>query len=208
MIAATTMKHKMGAVLMSDAAQKINFYLDGLHVDGSGLSYVALALLSKATFNSGFNVRVGGMGAGAEATYQPKTNTFTFPSVNYGDTPFQRMTMLHECVHALRDAYGVHLNTSLGPVKTFSLSDEAAAYLAGAIFYMYDNNTAVRPAFAQNVAVYGAAHDLAVKVFNSAGFAVNPTDAKILKDAIVANPAYSGIKNNPKQTYANNGVRL
>jgi hypothetical protein len=48
----------IGTIVMSDAAQKVDFYLDKMHVDGSGLSYVALALASKPRGGRGLSIAV------------------------------------------------------------------------------------------------------------------------------------------------------
>ena len=202
----------MGTLLMSDAAQKIDFYLDRFHVDGSGLMFVAIALLSKPKGQRGMSIRVGHVDPGAEATYDPATNTFDFPTATYGTTPFQRMSIIHECVHALRDSYGKQLRTSTGPAKTLSLSDEAAAYLAGALFHIYDTTptgtTPTKPSWASNVAIFGVAHTLGLKMSTQSGYAVTPQDSKALRDTIMNNPTYKFLKKNPKSTYSNNGVNL
>jgi hypothetical protein len=39
------LRTRIASILLSPAAQKLDFYLDNIHVDGSGLSYVALALI-------------------------------------------------------------------------------------------------------------------------------------------------------------------
>ena len=208
-IEAQTMKLKVGNVLMSDAAQKIDFTLDNFHVDGSGLSYVALATFSQG-LGRGFTFKVGGMPAGAEAMYKPQSNTFLFPTAKYGENAFQRMTILHECVHALRDAYGERLLMPGGPVKTFSLAEEAAAYLAGALFYIDENpNSATTlPNFVQQIQVFREAHTLALSVRGRRGTTVTSSESQALKDAIKNNPAYAAIKANPNLMYRNNGVSL
>jgi hypothetical protein len=48
------------------------------------------------------------------------------------------MTILHECVHAYRDALGSTFHTRTGRVSTRAVSEEAAALLAGALFYIED----------------------------------------------------------------------
>jgi hypothetical protein len=203
----------MSSLLMSDAAQQIDFYLDRLHVDGSGFSFVALALLPKPQGQHGFSIRVGHVNPNAEATYQPANNTFDFPTANYGTTPFQRSSIIHECVHALRDCFGGQLRTSTGLIRTLSLSDEAAAYVAGALFHINDTTpagapTPSAPPWTQGDVVFGNAHTIAVKHWKTRGYAVDPSDAKNLRDAIMNDPVYKFLKSNPKQTYTNNGVSL
>lgn len=201
----------MGKLLMSPAAQKVNFYLDRIHVDGSGFSFVALALLPKPGGPRGFSIRVGHVSPGAEATYQPANNTFDFPSANYGTTAAQKMSIIHECVHALRDVHGAKLRTSTGPLATRSLSDEAAAYVGGALFHILDTTPdGASPTSPPWVAdpVFGLAHAIALKMMSQPGLAVTPQDAKAMRDVIMHDPVYSDLKSNPRQVYGNNGVRL
>jgi hypothetical protein len=203
---------KLGELLMSPAAQQIDFYLDRFHVDGSGLSYVALALLSPPKPGHGLFIRVDRMPPNREAQYLSATNTYLVPSANYGATPFQRMTLIHESVHALRDAAGRKVRTTTGLSSTLALSDEAAAILAGALFYIFDNTpvgtTPTTPSFATGTGVFGVAFQLALKMRTQMGFAVNPQDAKSLRDAVMNDKAYTSLKSRPKTTYPNDGLRL
>jgi hypothetical protein len=98
-------------------------------------------------------------------------------------------------------------------MATLALSDEAAAYLAGALFHIYDTTapgaTPATPAWAQGGGgVYSAAHALAVKMSTQKGFAVDPRESKALRDVIMNTPVYKDLKTNPKQSYSNNGVKL
>lgn len=204
----------MVSLLKSPAAQKIDFTLDGFHVDGLGLMFVAIALLSKSQGKQhGFQISVGHVGHGFEATYASANNTFDFPSAGYGTTPFQKMMIIHECVHARRDCSGGQLHTSTGLIKTTSLSDEAAAYVAGALFDVYEEaarglRMPFPPSWTQGDAVYDTAFTIALKLREKRGDAVDPNDSKTLREAIMNDPHYQHLKLNPLQTYPNNGVSL
>lgn len=132
------LRTRIASILLSPAAQKLDFYLDNIHVDGSGLSYVALALIPTPQESQGLSIVIGGIDPKALANYDPTTNTFHFPSANYGLTPFERMTILRECVHAYRDALGSTFLTRTGRVSTRAVSEEAPALVAGALFYIED----------------------------------------------------------------------
>jgi hypothetical protein len=204
----------MSSLLMSPAAQKIDFYLDSFHVDGSGLSFVALALASKPHGSHGVTVRLGHVPPDADAAYDPAINTFDFPNANYGATDaWQKSAIIHECVHALRDAQGRKLRTSRGTMTTLALSDEAAAYVAGALFNIFDTtpagSTPSTPTWAVNdPKLLGLAHSIAVTMSTQNGYAVDPRDAKRLRDAIMNDPTYKDLKKAPKTSYENNGVAL
>jgi hypothetical protein len=201
------LRSRVGDILMSSGAQSIDFFLDSMHVDGSGLSYVALALLTKPNGRHGVTFRVGHVDRSAAATYRPGANIFDFPSVNYGTSDFERMTIVHECVHALRDVYGPKFQTT-----SLALSDEAAAYLAGAIFWLNENSPPppappATPWFA-TTPIYGTAHAVAMKMIVATGFAVPPDDAKTLRDAVMNTRTYLNLKNAPKTRYGNDGLSL
>src|SRR5262249_21293560 len=141
--------------------------------------YVALALYSKRDPKAGrgMTIRLGQVPPNADATYDPATNTFDFPSASYGTSPFQRGAILHECTHALRDALGARIRTSPNPkdpkLTTRALSEEAAAFLAGALFQIYDTTppggTPATPSWAQGTDVFAVAHTLAVKLVEQQG---------------------------------------
>jgi hypothetical protein len=207
----------MGSILMSDAAQKIDFYFDSFHVNGPGYQFVALALVNQGSRR--MKIRIGHVQRGAGATYDPADNTFDFPTAGYASTPGdratipaarltailgERMTIVHECTHALRDALGGRLPTSNGPVRRRIPSDEAAAYLAGALFYIFDSGSPAAPPWASDP-LFGAAHALAVKMSTQMSYAVTPQDAKTLREAVAHAPLYAPNRND---FYSYNGVKV
>ena len=202
------LRARMGSLLMSPAAQKIDFYLDRFHVDGWGFTYVALALLSQPVRGAGFRIRTGGVAPGADATYQPANNTFSFPNAGYGQTAFQRMSIIHEATHAMRDSQGRRIQTSLGPRTTTAVSDEAAAFIAGALFHIFDTASTTAPSWATPGSIFETAHNLAVAGSGQFGYAFSPQDAKTMRDAVLAHPIYRSLRRNPRTSYSNNGVRL
>ena len=201
------LRARIGSLLLSSAARKIDFTLDGFRVDGDGFLYVAIALLSPTTGGRGINIRIGGVDAGFHAEYDPATNTLGFPNAGYGQTPFERMSIVHECVHVLRDARGRRLQSASGSFTTTALTDESAAYLAGALFHRFDAGADV-PVWAVLAPIYNTAHHVAGKLVHQMGRPVPADDAQTLRDAVANNPAYEHLKKNPKYTYDNNGVRL
>ena len=202
----------IGSIVMSDATQKLDFYFDKMHVDGSGLSYVALALLSKPRGAHGLSIAIGGLPPLAGATYDPETNTFRFPRANYGIDSFERMAILHESIHAWRDSMGPTVRTTSGRVRTRDVSEEAAAYLAGALFFIYDSGPVsasdTTPTWAQGI--FDNALSLALQIAgqsNPKGCNVNnfnPVGVNALKEKIRKDPAYRGLTG----SYQNNGLKL
>lgn len=215
----------MQSILMSDAAQAIDFYVDGIHIDGSGLSFVALALVSPPQGYQGVSLQIGVQNPNAAALYTPTDNTFHFPSLSYGTNPgtadFERMTILHECVHCLRDTYGsLYPNPSVqGGIFTRSVSEEAAAIIAGALFYINDNpNASIPPPWATGTTgsgpIWSAAFGLAQQMsaaFTMTGLNVNGLSYNWvgqLESAISAYYTGNHLWIGPNQMYDNNGVQL
>ena len=135
----------MRSILMSEAAQALDFYVGFIHVDGSALSYVALLLSVPPDGDRGVSIRIGDPGSEVSAAYDPPTRTFTFPSADFGrltwpprSQPFERMAIVHECIHAWRHAMGQHMWTPSGRWGSFGSEDEAAAYIGGALFFLND----------------------------------------------------------------------
>lgn len=203
-------RDRLTSVLFSSAAQKIDFYLDKIHVDGSGFSYVALALLSKAKDDRGIKIAIGHLPAGAEASYDPATNTFRFPTAGYGLRRAEQMTLIHESVHALRDASGVRLRTRTGLVTPTALSDEAAAIVAGALFDIFNNPAdSVTPSFASGGGAYDCAYAVAMQMVGNPGAdvgAVFGVGLDNLKAQLRKDRAYAHI--DLGRPYGNNGLRL
>src|SRR5262249_43323351 len=130
-----TVRERVNTLLMSDAAQKIDFTIEQIHVDGWGFTYIALAMLTRPHGSHGTTVRLGHVQPGADATYDPARNIFDFPNAGYGTTPFQKAGVIHECVHAVRDSMGRGILTIPAQgrptrTRTTALTDEAAAYIA------------------------------------------------------------------------------
>jgi len=184
---------------MSDACQKIDFYF-GLHVDGSAFSYIALALAS--TPPNGIRCNVGGVAANQGANYDTTTNTFNVPSDSFASTNFgEKMVIVHEATHAVADATmpGTHPRGEL---------QETAAMVAGALFNIYSAPALSGP-YPINPAGQGlweTAHNVAMQIAGSPGYALDPNVASPLRLAILANSTYSFLKTSPR--YSEDGVSL
>ena len=211
----------MQSILMSNAAQSINFNLDAIHIDGSGLSFVALALVSPPQGFQGVSLQIAVSNPAAAAFYNPTNNTFFFPSLSYGTNAgtadVERMTILHECIHCLRDTYGAQYPSQSGGTITRAASEEAAALLAGALFYINDNqNVGIPPYFASGTTgsgpIYGLAFALAQQLnaftgtTNENSFSYNYVGQ--LESAISAFYTNTHLWITPNTMYDNNGLQL
>ena len=200
-------RDRIAALLFSDAAQKIDFSLDKIRVTGSGLSFVALAMISNAP--NAVKIAVGNLQANAAATYSPAQNTLRVPTANYGLQRFEKMTLIHECVHAMRDSNGSRLRVAGGFARPTALSDETAAIIAGALFDIFGHTDGITPSFADNTGPYGCAYSVALQMVSNPGAdvaAVFDVGLQNLKEVIKKDPAYKHIRLN--QPYGNDGIPL
>src|SRR6476620_11415577 len=93
------------SILTSPAAQKIDFYLGSVHVDGEGLRKVAKLVFMKVFGGKGIGVVEEPQPVGAGASYDTKKDYFSMPpTAGFGSTPVDRYYILHEAVHAMQDA--------------------------------------------------------------------------------------------------------
>ena len=129
-----TLASNVSAILRRPGLLEIAFTLGRIKVTGAMLFQVAQAVDSgriKCWTANEFKSRGRGETVGnslIEAKYRSKPNAMVFLRENYGSTPSEEQTIVHESVHAALD-----LSTS-GKLTTLSVDDEAAATLASAFY--------------------------------------------------------------------------
>jgi hypothetical protein len=94
------------------------------------------------------------------------------------------MHIVHESIHAMQDIAGGTQYSPRGSIYTSETENEAAAYVGGALFSLYDTG-----------AVYGGhphatAFRIAQSIQNVKGARVSDTDATILRTAVWMHPVY------------------
>jgi hypothetical protein len=197
-------------MLSSKSAQKVEFTFDGLYFTGAYFSAVALAIVLKPQFHRGIGFRTGHVAADADAQYDPADDVIDVPNYAYGTTTGDRDSIVHECFHAWRDAVGAKAPTATGSVATTALTDEAMAYIVGALFTNYDLTPAGRaptmPYWATAGTIYAEAHRIAATLMGVKNPVVSAADVTALKDKIKASPTYRALKANPAMSYGNNGL--
>ena len=132
------LRQRVGNILMSKPCQRINISVDRVNVNGSGFSYVALAVLNTIKF------AVGELPANSEAQYSIGFNTFRFPHAGYGvggaNAAFERQTIVHEATHAVIDA--TSSNRSV-----LKMTHEMAGLMAGALYNAFSADFSSRRSF-------------------------------------------------------------
>jgi hypothetical protein len=196
------LRMRIRSILLSDAAQRLDFYVDHIHVDGNGLGYIALALVELPDRHRGVSVQIGGdLPADADAAFDIGTNSLIVPTANYGETPtprwrrlFERMSIVHECIHAWRASMGTWMPTADGPWPTWGVSGEAAAFIGGALFFLDDQGpisaSDTTPPWARGANPFSHALSLALSIRQSGSKGCNvnefsPTCLWALKNEII-----------------------
>ena len=183
---------RVADLLRSTPCQKVDFWLGGLHVSGAGFTAIAHLISNAGTTGQGVTVAVGDITQNAEASYDQTTNTILVPNLDYAKTDaFQRVAVVHEAVHALRDSHGAVLSYRGRPYRPRAATDEAAAYLAGCLFDVFEQRekgeVSPSPAWlaARKAPIHAVAYGVALKqAARPAGSAVERSDLSILVTSI------------------------
>lgn len=197
-----SLRARVGNILLSPACQKINFSLDGTCVDGSSFAYVALALVSQPAAHGG--IRFGkNISPGAEAQYHPSRNMFCFPRENYGQTGWERMTIVHESTHALIDAKRQ---------STTMLANEMCAFVAGAIYNDLCGAPFTAPpeesVFVEAQKVAGYVTTTSRRWHYEQRFSLGGSDVARLREAVLGHKVYTYLRRHPEASYGENGIDL
>jgi hypothetical protein len=186
-------------VLLSLPAAKIDFWAHGMHASGGG--YVMVWYYISQGWIKLRLVRIPSqIPKDAEAQYDPGTHTLWFRRDTYGSRPEERAAILHECTHALRDIMASPVFRKEGMygsniVGQLHFDNEAAAYIAGALFYIYDNGVKQPAAEGDESDIFAAANAIADGLKDKKGARVDETAFSDLRDKVSLNPTYAAIAN-------------
>jgi len=211
-------------LLLSPECQKIDFDFAFSHgygynrhkVDGWGYAHIALCLETPLNSGRGVSVRVQDETAeGVGASYDYGQNFIEVPAAVFGHTPIERRTLVHECTHALRDAHGMksRINGAAGvPLgRTRGVEEEAEAFIAGALYLIYEGRAGGFTLATPTAPVFAAAQAIALKIADTPGALVGVGDHADLRKAILANKTYDKFMHgNMDFVYAPgpNGIKL
>jgi hypothetical protein len=174
-------RRKVADILRLPLIDKISFVLadDAIEVSPRKLRQVADAIEKGR-----IDVVVADTGPQLAAAYSPHSNKMTLRNAQVPDSGLGRSDIVHESVHALVDMFRY--------TQATALSDEVAAYLAQAIFMrsigLRVTGGEAKPIFDAALAIIDA-HQLG-KVSQ---VRLRWADYLQLREAVHANPAYSGI---------------
>jgi hypothetical protein len=186
---------RISSVLLSLAAMKIDFWAHRMHVSGGG--YVMVWFFISQGLIKLRVARAGQIPKGAEAMYDYGSHTLWFPRDSYGIRREERAFILHECTHALRDImansafikeglYGSNITGQL------HFDNEAAAYIAGSLFYIYDNGVEWPVGPGQGEEIYSAANSIANGIKNKQGARVDEANFFGLRAKVSLDPTNVG----------------
>jgi hypothetical protein len=208
------LRHSILANLKSPAAQKIDFWCNGIHVDGGGFYAVYTSLVTDL-----LHVSVDRRLAARDiAKYSDSDNTFYFARANYGDRDgpvLEKALTIHESVHAMVDisfnsveGWAADLASGRPSPDAFGyrpflmvLQEEAVAYVAQALFIV---NAIGRYDFPNPLPQLILAMRIADRIKDNNGATVTDKETSDLVNAIGFDPLY---KNAPVWSQANGSVR-
>jgi len=176
-------------VLQSGPASKIDISVGAIRISPTTLSPVIPAIRRWIAGGKGIGVEVDGkLPPTAAAQYKFDRDVYAVPNDDYGKTVAERMYLYHESVHAMRDIQG---DTEQGRKASTFLEDEAAAYVAGCLFFLYENGRTPAEVAPNAYPDYKIASLIARLVGNSKGPAiVSPTHAGMLVTILRYTPLY------------------
>jgi len=170
---------KVAAIFEGPQAARIHFRLGRLEVSPQRLRGVGAAIRKGR-----IKIEVAKTGKLLSAAYHPHGDTLTLGDDKLASVS-SRAAVLHEGIHALVDMYKCK--------EVTVLNDEAAAYLAEAIFlrasHSWINGGAAEMAIYNAADQVAKAHDL----YSRRGVKLSTDDVADLRAAIHKHPAYSGI---------------
>jgi hypothetical protein len=198
---------RLAGILLSPACQQIDFWLGGLHVSGAELARVARAICSTNPHIQTVKIELGTealaqIGEDTAAGYRALANTLVLEHENWGTSdPFERIGVVHESVHILRDSYG-HSLTYLGKKhRPRAATDEAVAYVAGCLFNVYEQRSVGGQAVKDPVwlatrksPIHAVAYEVALRQADKrAGSAVDREDlSRLFKTWVAYQPIRTG----------------
>jgi hypothetical protein len=217
------LRNRISAILLSDAAQKIDFRMGDERIDGSAFRAVWFALQPKPPDGDpGIEIAVGGVSDDQEAFYHPGLDTFMFRDWNAGFAKTSQATVIHESVHAWHDLRVPKIittgNRDDSHFRTWALSyaklgvmpslrSEAMAYVAESLYDIYKwtkkGDTPVPPPYRDadklpsTHALFWIAWDIAEDIMNKPGVKVPDSVVSGLEYAIRQHPGHAKLKADP-----------
>jgi hypothetical protein len=133
-----TIALRLSAILTSRPARRLDYWLGGFHVTGTGLATIARAMLTGKDGRTPISVNIAVQEEGVAASYQIAENQISVPRMDWAVSDrFERLATVHEAIHALRDLQGQHTVWNGKKYRSQFPTDEAAAYIGGCLFDIY-----------------------------------------------------------------------
>lgn len=185
-------RKQFAVVLGYQAIQKISFTFDGITVSPSDYARISRAIVS-GKINIAIDKKLGGDRAGA--SYRHKKNLISVPFLPYGIYPKEKVTIVHECTHAILDMHRI---------RTTSLKDEVVAYVADSIFHLAAGFEFTTKSRIHPISVAIARDMLSTGRRN---LRVGDPDIAILATAIINNPTYLDTRDGMETEFRLDGIK-
>ena len=177
---------KLSQVLLSPECQRINFRWGRQHVTGHGYRTVVLALLDSRIDLFEADGAAHKLDDDVEASYYGRSETMIIrPHLDLQQVS-NRRTIVHEATHAIQDV-------QLAGKWTWSLDEEATAYIAEWLFVIYcsPNTHHLRNKPDPNDPIEVIACEIARALAGNPGASPDAAQMRRLWDAIFNDPTYS-----------------
>ena len=206
------------SVITSKECKMISFSYEGILINQFKYAEIANYMRPYNGFmafgGAPITVKIEAQPTGVEAEYDPKNDVVSFPSSNYGVTPFQKMAIVHEVTHAILDSYGKKY-------ALFRLDNEMIAYIASAMYnincgspflankgtILYEADELVKKIYENEIESKNNGINIFYKFFSyNISKSNHKTNIYPLRMAIKNSSTYSSLMSNPALTYADNGI--
>lgn len=184
------LRDRIADILLTDPCQRIRFNVAGFSIRPGGYTVIGLSIAVRrptrpvAAQRRRMAVRVAPLGVHVGAEYRAARNEIVVPSAAYGGTVPEQMALVHEATHAVFDFYRSRIG---------AWNEEAAAYIAGAIFRRLSGHALV------GSGIFGVAEDIAQSLVAPQPLApwtqdVSQADLDRLVSVIRASTTYRGLR--------------
>jgi hypothetical protein len=186
-------------VLLSQSVAKMDFWAHGMHISAGGYVMVWFYIAQRR-----IKVRLVRLASQipkeAAAQYIANDHTLWFRRDSYGLRPDERAVILHECTHALRDimassAFRKEGMNGSNIVNQLHFDNEAAAYIAEALYYFYENGVKQPVGADDESDFFAAANSIIDGLIDKPSAHADELAFSDLRDKISLNPTYAAIAN-------------
>ena len=185
-------------VLLSTSVAKMNFWAHGMHISAGGYVMVWFYIAQRRIKVEVSSACLANPERRGRAVLLPTITLCGFAGIVTGSRPDERAVILHECTHALRDimagpAFRKEGMNGSNIVNQLHFDNEAAAYIAEALYYFYENGVKQPVGADDKSDFFAAANSIIDGLIDKPGAHADELAFSDLRDKISLNPTYAAI---------------